>query len=316
MEIRNARRWAEPGAKRYVGALMVVLAAFLIRSLLHPVLDHSMPGLFFVCAAIIVEFVWGLGPAIMAMVISIPIFDFFFVPPFRDVAQLDRRDVLIVTGFLMITPLAVALIERLRRAQYRAELIAEVAQTRYEMLLRAENERMVLTDSVQLGNALMTYLTKHLDSIFYLANPASHYVFIDEHFRRETGVTPEVAKREGLRALLHPDDAKRMAGLFSLDVEPPPHGAYNLRVRTRDGGYDLIHCELQHFRAHVGTYVILRLHTGPTVRPVTSLHTLSQASTANRTDSTTGNTSELKTSTPDRREVTEVSGAPVVSGGV
>ncbi|UVA81063.1 DUF4118 domain-containing protein [Pandoraea commovens] len=308
MDIRNARRWAEPGAKRYVGALMVVLAAFLVRSLLHPVLDHSMPGLFFVCAVIIVEFVWGLGPAIMAMVVSIPIFDFFFVPPFRDVAQLDRRDVLIVTGFLMITPLAVALIERLRRAQYRAELIAEVAQTRYEMLLRAENERMVLTDSVQLGNALMAYLTKHLDSIFYLANPASHYVFIDEHFRRETGVTPEVAKREGLRALLHPDDAKRMEGLFSLDVEPPPHGAYNLRVRTRDGGYDLIHCELQHFRAHVGTYVILRLHSGPTVRPVTPLHTLSQASTSSHA-------SDTKTSTPDRREVTEVSEAPVVSGG-
>lgn len=166
MDIRNARRWAEPGAKRYAGALMVVFAAFLFRSLLHPVLDHSMPGIFFACAVIIVEFIWGLGPALMAMVISIPIFDFFFVPPFRDIAMLDRRDVMIVTGFLTITPLAVVLIERLRRAQYRAELIAEVAQTRYEMLLRAENERMVLSDSVQLSNALMTYLTKHLDTIF------------------------------------------------------------------------------------------------------------------------------------------------------
>lgn len=171
MDIRNARRWAEPGAKRYAGALMVVFAAFLFRSLLHPVLDHSMPGIFFACAVIIVEFIWGLGPALMAMVISIPIFDFFFVPPFRDIAMLDRRDVMIVTGFLTITPLAVVLIERLRRAQYRAELIAEVAQTRYEMLLRAENERMVLSDSVQLSNALMTYLTKHLDTIFLSGEP-------------------------------------------------------------------------------------------------------------------------------------------------
>ena len=296
MDIRNARRWAEPGAKRYVGALMVVLAAFLIRSLLHPVLDHSMPGVFFVCAAIVVEFLWGLGPAIMAMIVSIPIFDFFFVPPFRDIAALDRRDALIVTGFLLITPLAVALIERLRRAQYRAELIAEVAQTRYEMLLRAENERMVLSDSVQLGNALMTYLTKHLDSIFYLANPTTHYEFIDEHFRRATGVAPEVVKRDGLRALLHPEDAKRVAGLFSADDEPPQHGAHNLRVRTRDGGYEMIQCELQNFRAHVGTYVILRLHTGPAVRPVTPLHTMAPASAP-----------------AAKREVNE---APVVSGGV
>ncbi|AVF40127.1 DUF4118 domain-containing protein [Pandoraea apista] len=293
MDIRNARRWAEPGAKRYVGALMVVLAAFLVRSLLHPVLDHSMPGIFFACAAIIVEFVWGLGPAIMAMVISIPIFDFFFVPPFRDIAELDRRDALIVTGFLMITPLAVALIERLRRAQYRAELIAEVAQTRYEMLLRAENERMLLSDSVQLGNALMTYLTKHLDTIFYLANPVTHYEFIDEHFRRATGVAPEVVKREGLRALLHPEDALRLAGLFVVDGERPHHGAHNLRMRTRDGDYEMFHCELQYFRAHVGTYVILRLHAGPAVRPVTPLHTLTPAANA--------------------RDVSET---PVVSGGV
>ncbi|ANI21673.1 hypothetical protein AB870_25830 [Pandoraea faecigallinarum] len=308
MEIRNARRWAEPGAKRYVGALMVVFAAFLVRSLLHPVLDHSMPGLFFVCAAIIVEFTWGLGPAIMAMIISIPIFDFFFVPPFRDIAELDRRDVMIVAGFLMITPLAVALIERLRRAQYRAELIAEVAQTRYEMLLRAENERMVLSDSVQLGNALMTYLTKHLDSIVYLANRATHYEFIDEHFRRETGVAPEAIKRDGLRALLHPDDAQRMAGLFSAEGEPPQPGAYNLRVRTRDGGFETIHCELQHFRAHVGTYVILRVHTGPAVRAVTPLHGITPASGASHTVCTTN--------TPTRPEAPRMSGTPVVSGGV
>ncbi|MDM8358337.1 DUF4118 domain-containing protein [Pandoraea communis] len=292
MDIRNARRWAEPGAKRYVGALMVVLAAFLVRSLLHPVLDHSMPGIFFVCAVIIVEFLWGLGPAIMAMVVSIPIFDFFFVPPFRDIGELDRRDVLIITGFLLIAPLAVVLIERLRRAQYRAELIAEVAQTRYEMLLRAENERMLLSDSVQLGNALMTYLTNHLDTIFYLANPATHYEFIDEHFRRATGVAPEVVKREGLRALLHPEDAARVAGLFSADGERPQHGAHNLRIRTREGGYEMFHCELQYFRAHVGTYVILRLHAGPAVRPVTPLHTLTPAANA--------------------RDVAET---PVVSGG-
>ncbi|VVE52240.1 DUF4118 domain-containing protein [Pandoraea anhela] len=308
MDIRNARRWAEPGAKRYVGALMVVLAAFLIRSLLHPVLDHAMPGVFFVCAAIIVEFTWGLGPAIMAMVISIPIFDFFFVPPFRDIAELDRRDVMIVAGFMLITPLSVALIERLRRAQYRAELLAEVAQTRYEMLLRAENERMVLSDSVQLGNALMTYLTKHLDSIFYLANPATHYEFIDEHFRRETGVLPEVVKREGLRALLHPEDAQRMAGLFSTDGEQPAPGAYNLRVRMRDGEYDVVHCELQHFRAHVGTYVILRQHTGPAVRPlspVTQLHAAAPGERASHTPSTA--------STAGEPEVTQTSG---VCGGV
>lgn len=293
MDIRNARRWAEPGAKRYVGALMVVFAAFLFRSLLHPVLDHSMPGIFFACAVIIVEFVWGLGPALMAMVISIPIFDFFFVPPFRDIAMLDRRDVMIVTGFLTVTPLAVVLIERLRRAQYRAELIAEVAQTRYEMLLRAENERMVLSDSVQLGNALMTYLTKHLDTIFYLANPTTHYEFIDEHFRRATGVTPEIVKRDGLRALLHPEDAQRLAGLFNPEAPRPQHGAHNLRMLSRDGGYEMFACELQYFQAHLGTYVILRLHAGPAVRPVTPLHTLTPAANA--------------------REVIET---PVVSGGV
>lgn len=280
MDIRNAQRWAEPGAHRYVHALLVVLAAFVLRSLLHPVLDHSMPGMFFICAVIIVEFAWGLGPAIMAMVISIPIFDFFFVPPFRDIGVVDRRDVMIVSAFLIVTPLAVLLIERLRRAQYRAELIAEVSQTRYEMLLRAENERMLLTDSVQLGNALMTYLTSHLDTIFYLANPATHYEFIDEHFRRATGVSHEIVKRDGLRALLHPEDAQRLGGLFDEHAERPQHGAHNLRMRSREGGYETFSCDLQYFKAHVGTYTILRLHAGPSVRAVTPLRALTPAANA------------------------------------
>lgn len=293
MEIRNASRWAEPGARRYVGALMVVFAAFLVRSALHPVLDHSMPGVLFICAVIIVEYFWGLGPAIMAMVISIPIFDFFFVPPFRDIAHIDRRDIVIVTGFLLITPLAVMLIERLRRAQYRAELIAEVAETRYQMLLLAENERMLLTDSVELGNALMGYLTRHLDTIFYLANPAMHYEYVDEHFRRATGVSPELTKRDGLRALLHPEDAQRLAGLFEIDGDRPPHGAVNLRMRSREGGFEMFTCELQYFRAHLGTFTILRLHAGPTVRPVTPLRTFTPVANAQ-----------------------DVNGEPVVSGGV
>lgn len=62
---------------------------------------------------------------------------------------------------------------------------------------------------------------------------------------------------------------------------------------SRDGGYEMFACELQYFQAHLGTYVILRLHSGPAVRPVTPLHTLTPAANA--------------------REVKE---APVVSGGV
>ncbi|GAB3626551.1 hypothetical protein GCM10027419_14000 [Pandoraea terrae] len=242
---------------------MVVFAAFLVRSLLHPILDRAMPGVMFVCAAIIVEFLWGLGPAILAMFISIPIFDFFFVPPFRDVTTLDRRDVLIVIGFLLIAPLAVALIEWLRRAQYRAELLAEVSQTRYEMLLRADNERLVLADSVKLGNALMTYLTRHLDAVFYIANPALRYEYLDERFRRYSGAAPEELQRSGLRGQLHPDDAARMAGLFDASLPMPARGAYTLRVRNARGGYDLLTCELEFFHAALGTFTILRRRSLP-----------------------------------------------------
>ena len=76
-------------------------------------------------AAVAVGFSLGIGPAILIVVLSLPLADFFFVPPYREFSTLDKSDVILVTGFPTVTLAFLAMIEWLRRTQYEARLIAE-----------------------------------------------------------------------------------------------------------------------------------------------------------------------------------------------
>jgi hypothetical protein len=54
---------------------------------------------------------------------------------------MEHEDVLTTIAYVVVTGAFMFVIQRLRRAQYRAELLAEVAEARYLMLLQSDNDR-------------------------------------------------------------------------------------------------------------------------------------------------------------------------------
>lgn len=126
---------------RYPLAVGAALLAFGLRELMQPFLEAHMPALFFMIAAVLVGFYLGIRPAILVVVIGIPLADYYFVPPFKNFGHIDKADFILFVAFPTVTLSLLVMIEWLRRTQHEARLFTEVARCRYDMLLRAEKRR-------------------------------------------------------------------------------------------------------------------------------------------------------------------------------
>ena len=141
MKIKNVKSWAPTGARRWVMALVISLLAFLIRLALQPELHGRFPLLAFTLATLVIHYRYGLAPAIASAVIAFPVAIYFFLPPYARFGPMEKEDVMTTIAYAFVTIAFMVAIQRLRRAQYRAELLAEVAESRYIMLLQTDNDR-------------------------------------------------------------------------------------------------------------------------------------------------------------------------------
>jgi PAS domain-containing protein len=265
MKIRNARRWAPGGGWRYLAALAAFVLALVVRRELHPILGHYLPALFFTVAAILVEFFFGLGPALTVLFISLPALDFYFVPPFEDFGEIDRTDFIVIAGHLAINLLGIGLIEWLRRVQFQAELLAEVSRSRYEILLRVDNERMLAEDTTRLTNRLLRNFTANLDSVMYIGNSSIGYEFIGEMLRREADLPLADTRGRDFLYILHPEDAEAIEADLRGDSDSLERRQFRLRVRRKNGSYHHHDCELEFFKTQSGVFVVIRQTVAPVV---------------------------------------------------
>jgi K+-sensing histidine kinase KdpD len=237
MNIRNARRWAPRGIRPwlYAGAALAIASA--VRLSLHPLLGPVMPGSTFCIAAVLIEYYFGLAPALAVMVFGLPIADYLFVPPYRAIGDFDQRDIILIVSYPLITLLILVLIESLRRVRYQAELLTEVARSRYDMLLRADNERALAERAADTTHRLLDLLTTGRDKLLLCKAPGAAYQWhaatLPMRLRAaiksgitanvtadiKTGVTASATEEAGgpddeIGALfdsLHPDDRARLA---------------------------------------------------------------------------------------------------------
>jgi K+-sensing histidine kinase KdpD len=253
MQIHNSRYWAPRGAARWLFAAAALAAAAGVRLALHPLLGPIMPGTAFCIAASLVEYYLGLAPALTVMLLGLCVADYLFVPPYSSVTILDRSDVVLVVSYPIVTLLVITLIERLRRAQFRAQLIASVAQSRYEMLLRQDNERALAKRAVDETHRLLRYLTQH----------HHHFVMIKALERNavQRASVGQVAGAPAAQATeiapgprfddVHPEDIQRL----TKALWP---GSHRLRMLGHNGETKLVHCMCERFTTHAGDFLVLR----------------------------------------------------------
>ncbi|EEA04150.1 hypothetical protein BH160DRAFT_0582 [Burkholderia sp. H160] len=255
MKVRNARNWGPRGARRWCLAAGALAVASTIRFALHPVLGPMLPGTTFFIAASLVEYYLGLAPALTVMVLGSCIADYMFVPPYNDISFLDQSDVVLLVAHPLVTLIVITLIERLRREQARAKLIASVAQSRYEMLLRQDNERALARRAVDETHRLLRHLAQYHDGFILIKG-------LERNIAQRVGASasgapvlpPAAEVAPGpLFDALHPEDVHRLTNALW-----PGHHRVRLRGEQHEHEYRLTNCSCERFTTHAGDFLVLR----------------------------------------------------------
>lgn len=142
MNIRNSRCWSKAGPERYLVGLGGVCVAFALRYVLHPILHDDLPMLFFAINCILIAYFYGFWPSFWMLVLSIPTAFYFFVEPFNTFDPIfDKADFMTVVVYSTLVGLAAVMLELLHRAKYKSALLVLVSDTRYRLLVEADEDR-------------------------------------------------------------------------------------------------------------------------------------------------------------------------------
>lgn len=158
------RRPRHPAWLRYGTALLVTGAALALKLLLVPLVTHDEPVLLFVAAVMVAAAFGGLGPGLLATVLSAACDAYFFMAPFgrpelNNAAEVSRLVVFVVEGIFISLICA-----RMKSAQLDAQDNAADAQ-------ELEGELLQISEAEQrrLGHDLHDGLGQQLTGISLMA---------------------------------------------------------------------------------------------------------------------------------------------------
>ncbi len=111
---------------------------------MHPVLNEYIPLLFFAINCIVIAFFYGFWPSFWMLAVSIPIAFYFFVEPFAAFDPgLDKTDIFTLVVYATLVGLAAVMLELLHREKYKSALLVLVSDTRYRLLVEADEDRRI-----------------------------------------------------------------------------------------------------------------------------------------------------------------------------
>lgn len=150
---------------RYFGAALAVSAATALLAVRREHINSATVGLAFLLVVLFVAILWGSKPALLASVLGMLSFNFFFLPPVYTLAIADPQNWVTLTAFL-ITAVAVGqLSARAKRRAEEAEAGRREIRRLYEELRDAferASEAEALRRNERLKSALLDAVTHDL----------------------------------------------------------------------------------------------------------------------------------------------------------
>ena len=221
-----------------------------------------MPGTAFLIAAVLVEYFCGLAPAVCVMAVGLCLADYLFVPPYGRIDVIDQSDIRLLVSYPLITIVVITLVERLRRAQYRAQLLSAVSQSRYEMLLRHDNERLLAGRATDEMHRMLHHIAQYNRSLILIkaldpANSAPPGSFAATAATATySGIIEDESFRAGLaygakHSQVHRDDLVRVS-------ERLVPGHHRLRFLSSRQDWHPVECVCERFTTSSGEFLVLR----------------------------------------------------------
>lgn len=145
MRINNSAKWCKLSRVQCYGlALLAYAVVLLLCLILHPLIDEPyLYHLFFLSSYVATMYLGG-GPGFMIILLGMLSSTYFFVAPYGQFDGIDTNDLLVFGNYLFSSVLVIIGIEYMQRARYKSELLLMVADSRYLLMLKRENERLIL----------------------------------------------------------------------------------------------------------------------------------------------------------------------------
>lgn len=176
-------RQVSPGARTavlYLGAATMMLATTGLAFLLHRIMPHANLSLLFLTGILIVAAGAGLGPSLLASVLSFLAFNYFFTKPYYTLQVADDGDVATLAFFVLIAAITGSLAARMHR-EIRQRMASLQRMSRLYVFIRQ------MSSTADTGTAL-EILAEHLNSALGCGISA---------LVSESGNAPEIRARAG-----------------------------------------------------------------------------------------------------------------------
>ena len=148
--------------------LGITLAAFAVRSFLHPLIQPYGVFHFFIVAVLLVQYLFGYRLALASIVISLALGEVYFVEPYGEVSHLTDKDLIISLNFVLVILPAVFLLEKLQRTLYARQLLNKVNNSRMLVALRRENDRLYFSKKIDLSKEFLDTLLGDFEQVAFI----------------------------------------------------------------------------------------------------------------------------------------------------
>lgn len=214
--MKNAKNWctfSRPVA--YAAGVLVTAIVFAARYMLHSYVEPYAPFQAFLFGCIVVEYYFGLGPALLSLVLSLVLGIYYFIRPYESFAMVTRSDVIVVGNFVLISLFIIGLVEVLRRTLHANQLLLKVSQSRHLVSLFRENDRLFLSRKNANTASEVERLLAQFDGILLLQVNDSQFYPQALLYRLAPALSPAAGEQSGWLAAFHPDDHAALAKAFN-----------------------------------------------------------------------------------------------------
>ncbi|MCO6412645.1 MAG: DUF4118 domain-containing protein [Thiogranum sp.] len=159
-DIRNPLIPAVGATRAYAGAVGVVIATVGLAFVVDRLMPHASLSLLFLTGVLIVATRTGLGPSLLASVLSFLAFNFFFTSPYYTFEVTDEGDVATLVFFLLMAAISGNLAARMHREMAERHLSLQRISNLYEFSRRMSSA----AGTEEVLDALADYLAQALNS--------------------------------------------------------------------------------------------------------------------------------------------------------
>lgn len=244
MKIKNALLWQDYSpAQALIGTGGIMLIAFGLRYLIHPIIAPYGVFHFFIVGCLSVQYLFGYKFSIPSMLASTILGEYYFVEPYGIFDGLAHVDLVIAFNFLLVTTVAVAFMEKLRRAAYAQELLLKVMKSRHKVSLQRENDRLFYARQSNEVWALLEELILGHDKILIYQYGGEYRIGL-VFYKRATQFSLDKQPDEWVEAIRN-EDVTVLKARLANDHE---NGDFKIHLIQHDGREQEVCVTVDHFR--------------------------------------------------------------------